>query len=96
MEKLMIEYDGNHVPIELCTVDREGGADDCDTCADACKRVMDTEDCNVCPIQICFNKLAFYERIHEQVEEIIKSGKLKPEEYQWIIDLYNKEKGDLS
>ncbi len=34
MERLTMEYCGEYVPKELCSIDREGGADDCDLCCE--------------------------------------------------------------
>lgn len=34
MERLTIEYCGEYVPKELCSIDRLGGADDCDLCCE--------------------------------------------------------------
>lgn len=86
MEKLTIEYEDHYVPIELCTIDRDGGADDCEACSDTCRRTMAAEECEICPIQICFDKLGHYERLHELIEKKIKDEKLT--ELQWLLDLY--------
>lgn len=64
MERLTIQYDNCFVPKRLCTIDRNGDADDCDTCADACN--MTSGECDKCPIQKCFDKLAQYEDMEEQ------------------------------
>lgn len=54
-ERLTIKYDGAFVPKELCTIDRNGDADDCDGCEEVCDNIYD--DCEGCPIQKCFDKL---------------------------------------
>lgn len=63
MERLTIEYCGEYVPRELCSIDRYGGADDCDLCCEYCKA---TEDCSECAINRCFNKLGEYEELEGQ------------------------------
>lgn len=63
MERLTMEYCGDYVPRELCSIDRLGGADDCDLCCEYCKA---TEDCTECVIGKCFNKLGEYEDLEEQ------------------------------
>ena len=60
-ERLTIEYDGHYVLKELCTIDRLGGADDCEPCHENCDK-----DCGECAVQKCFDKLAEYEDLEEQ------------------------------
>lgn len=70
MDRLTIEYCGEYVPRELCSIDRLGGADDCDLCCEYCKATEEgNEDCKGCAINKCFNKLAGY----EDFEEIFRS-----------------------
>lgn len=67
-ERLTIKYDGLPVPKELCTIDRLGDADDCDSCEEVCSRLFG--DCtDNCPIQKCFNRLA-------ELEDKIENGTL--------------------
>lgn len=67
MERLTIEYCGEYVPRELCSIDRYGGADDCDLCCEYCKAAEEgNEDCSECAINQCFNKLGEYEDLEEQ------------------------------
>lgn len=67
MERLTIEYCGEYVPKELCSIDRLGGADDCDLCCEYCKATEEgSEDCRGCAINQCFNKLGKYEDLEEQ------------------------------
>lgn len=67
MERLTIEYCGEYVPKELYSIDRLGGADDCDLCCDYCKATKEgNEDCRGCAINQCFNKLGEYEDLEEQ------------------------------
>lgn len=67
MERLTIEYCGEYVPKELCSIDRLGGADDCDLCCEYCKATEEgNEDCRGCAINQCFNKLGEYEDLEEQ------------------------------
>lgn len=67
MERLTTEYCGNYVPRELCSIDRLGGADDCQLCCEYCKATEDgNDDCRECAINKCFNKLGEYENLEEQ------------------------------
>ncbi len=67
MERLTIEYCGEYVPRELCSIDRLGGADDCDLCCEYCKATEEgNADCRGCAINKCFNKLGKYEDLEEQ------------------------------
>lgn len=67
MERLTTEYCGEYVPKELCSVDRLGGADDCDLCCEYCKATEEEgADCRGCAINECFNKLGKYEDLEEQ------------------------------
>lgn len=67
MERLTIEYCGEYVPKELCSIDRFGGADDFDLCCDYCKATEEgDEDCRGCAINKCFNKLGQYEELEKQ------------------------------
>lgn len=76
MERLTIEYCGEYVPRELCSIDRFGGADDCDLCCEYCKATEEgAEDCKRCAINQCFNKLGEYENTGLTPEEIL-DGKM--------------------
>lgn len=67
MERLTMEYCGEYVPKELCSIDRFGDADDCDLCCEYCKATEEgDEDCTGCAIRRCFNKLGEYEDLEEQ------------------------------
>ena len=67
MERLTIEYCGEYVPKDMCSIDRLGGADDCDLCCEYCKATEEgNEDCRGCAINQCFNKLGEYETLEEQ------------------------------
>ena len=67
MERLTVEYCGEYVPKAMCSIDRFGGADDCDLCCDYCKATEDgNEDCRGCAINECFKKLGEYEDLEEQ------------------------------
>ena len=98
MERLTIEYCGNYAPKELFTIDRLGGADDCDSCEEYCR--MANCDCDQCAIQELFNRLAKYEDMHEKIEkriEEIKSTSYYPhnftgqmaEDLEWVLSLLN-------
>lgn len=64
MERLTIEYCGFYVPIEACTINIEGEADDCLDCAEMCGQMAG--ECDNCCIQKCFEKLGIYEDLEEQ------------------------------
>lgn len=67
MERLTIEYCGNYVPKELCSIDKQGGADDCELCYENCKAMEEgNEDCSGCAINKCFDKLGKYEDLEEK------------------------------
>lgn len=66
-ERLTIQYDGAFVPKELCTIDRNGDADDCDGCEEVCDNIYD--DCEGCPIQKCFDRLG-------ELEDKLENGTL--------------------
>lgn len=72
MERLTIEYNGQFMSKEMCTIDRLGEADDCETCDVICEEFIDT-GCVECPIQKAFSRLAEYEDLGltpEQVKEL--------------------------
>ena len=67
MDRLTIDYCGEYVPKDMCSIDRLGGADDCDLCYEYCKATEEgNEDCRECAISKCFNKLGEYEDLEEQ------------------------------
>ena len=69
MERLTIEYCGEYVPRELCSIDRLGGADDCDLCCEYCKAAEEgSEDCRGCAINKCFNRLGEYENLQDKLD----------------------------
>lgn len=98
MERLTIEYCGEYVPKELCSIDRLGGADDCDLCCDYCKATQEGyEDCRDCAINKCFNKLGKYENMHKKLEEKIAKIKASSEyphnftgqmveDFEWVLN----------
>lgn len=52
MERLTIEYCGEYVPKGLCSIDRQGGADDCELCYENCKAMREgNDDCSGCVVQ---------------------------------------------
>lgn len=72
--KLIVKYDEWHVPKELCTIDRLGGADDCMSCEEYCQ--TNGNNCDNCGIQKCFEQLAEYESTGltpEQIKELWKN-----------------------
>ena len=67
MERLTIKYDGLFAPKKICTVDRFGEADDCDSCDSVCD-----SNCRNCAIQECFSCLGGYEDTGLTPEQIME------------------------
>lgn len=87
MERLTIEYCGEYVPKELCSIDRLGNADDCDLCCEYCKATKeDGVDCRGCAINQCFNKLGEYEELEDK-GKLLKLPCVVGSEI-WYIDVY--------
>ncbi|MCM1217248.1 MAG: hypothetical protein NC548_22335 [Lachnospiraceae bacterium] len=103
MERLTIEYCGEYVPKELCSIDRLGGADDCDLCCEYCKTTEEGGvDCTECAINHCFNKLGFYENVQERIEKRIRELKASTnyphnfmgqmvDDFEWVLKLIEQE-----
>lgn len=91
MEKLMIEYCGNYVPKTLCTIDRYGKPDDCISCGEFCETV-DCE-CESCPMQEVFNRLALYEQLDLEPEQIKKLDEMYIEKCKEVNDLKRQLQG---
>lgn len=102
MERLTTEYCGEYVPKELCSMDRLGGADDCDLCYEYCKAMeAGSVDCSECAISHCFNRLGIYENAQEKIEgrlREIKTGTDYPhnftgqmaEDFEWVLKLFEQ------
>lgn len=65
MERLTVEDGGHYALRKLCSIDRYGGIDDRDSCAEHCEDVQSCENGN-CAIQECFDRLGVYEDLEEQ------------------------------
>lgn len=78
VERLTVNIDGNYVPKKMCTIDRFGFPDDWDCCPENC--INCEGECDCCPVQECFNKLAEYENTGLSPAEIIDMKKLKMKE----------------
>lgn len=85
-ERLTIKYDGAFVPKELCTIDRNGDADDCDGCEEVCDNIYD--DCEGCPIQKCFNRLG-------ELEDKLENGTLIELPYKVGNSIIKFENGEV-
>ena len=55
----MVEFSGDYVPKELCSVDRDGGIDDCMPCNESCEG-----ECHSCVVRKVFNE---YARLTKQI-----------------------------
>ncbi len=104
MERLTMEYCGEYVPKELCSIDRLGGADDCDLCYEYCKATEDDgADCSQCAISQCFNRLGVYENAQEKIEKRIQELKASTnyshnfmgqmvDDLEWVLSIMKPEK----
>lgn len=82
MDRLTTKYCDEYVPKELCSIDRLGGADDCDLCFEYCKAFEGGDgsvDCNGCVILACFDKLGRYEDTGLAPEQIREMDRLYKE-----------------
>ena len=76
MDRLTTKFCGDYVPRELCIMDSEGNADDCELCFENCKAFEGGNgevDCSGCAISKCFNMLGAYENTGltpQQITEI--------------------------
>jgi len=61
----------------MCSVGRDGLADDCDGCIECCDDHID--GCDGCPIQECFNRLGEYETANLTPEKILEMDKIYQE-----------------
>lgn len=66
-ERLTIKVDGAFVPKELCITDKNGDIDGCDNCKNICNNTCG--DCDICPIQKCFDRLG-------ELEDKLENGTL--------------------
>ena len=56
----MVEYEGDYVPKELCSIDAHGGVDDVVPCSVTCEQ----EECDTCIVTKVFNE---YARLTNQI-----------------------------
>lgn len=59
MDRITIKYNEHYVPKEMCTINRNGEADDCIGCNDTCTECEG--NCEVCHIMKAFDRLGEYE-----------------------------------
>lgn len=89
MERLTIEYDGQYMPKEMCSIDRFGEADDCETCDVMCEEFIET-GCAECPIQKAFKRLAEYEDLGLIPNQIKELGNLYTEKCSQIKEIVKR------
>ena len=89
MDRLTIEYDGQFMPKEMCTIDRFGEADDCETCDIICEDFLET-GCTECPIQNAFDRLAEYEDLGLMPNQIKEVGNLYTEKCGQIKEIVKR------
>nr|DAH87605.1 MAG TPA: zinc-ribbon domain protein [Caudoviricetes sp.] len=58
----MVEYEGDYVPKELCSIDALGGVDDVVPCSGTCEQ----EECDTCIVTKVFNE---YARLTNQIKD---------------------------
>lgn len=93
MERLSIEYAGQFMPKEMCSIDRFGGADDCFTCGELCEKYIE-KGCTECPVQKVFERLAEYEDsglTPDQIKELDKQYTEKCGQIKEIVKRLEKE-----
>lgn len=59
MKRLTVNFDGQWVPRELCSFDRDGNPDICGRCPGSDGNCGG--ECRDCPVQACLDRLAAYE-----------------------------------
>ncbi len=103
MQRLTIEYDDAYMPREMCSVCRDGHADDCDLCCEYCRVAAEGDaDCNACAVKKCFNKLGEYEDAHETIKKRLYELRScseyphnltgeKTELLQWVLNLFEQK-----
>jgi hypothetical protein len=98
MERQTVLYDGLYVPKDICTIDRLGGADDCQSCDEVCMEC--DSNCRNCAIAKAMNKLGKYENMHEEVKKRIEKIKASAdyphnfkgqmiEDLEWVLAQIN-------
>lgn len=98
MKRLTMEYMDNYWPKELCTICRDGEADDAETCGECCE--IRDRDCDGCPIDSCIRRLAIYENAQEQIEKRIQEIKANEnyphnfmgqmvDDLEWVLKLFD-------
>ncbi len=101
MERLTVNDNGHYIPRMLCSVNRFGEVDDCDSCAEYCSEVLSCEN-GGCAIQACFDRLGAYENMREKITkriEELKGSSNYPhfykgqmiEDFEWVLSLLKKE-----
>lgn len=95
MDKLMCYFDGEAVPMEMCSFDRESETepDDCMSCGEVCTEYYAEgygTGCAGCPVQKAFDQLAKYEATNLTPEQILEIDKLYAEKCKEVAELEKK------
>lgn len=91
MKRLTVKsvlLEGHYIPSSMCSIDREGGIDDEDSCNQYCERHRgsDSKECETCSIQKAFDKLGEYEDSGLTPEEVSSNLTEKHGHAHWYIN----------
>lgn len=93
MERLTVKsvfLEGHYSLGSMCSIDREGGIDDEDSCIEYCEKHRDSEgsrlNCEICGIQKAFDKLGKYEDSGLTPEEVSSNLVEKHAHAHWYIN----------
>ncbi len=87
-DRLITKYNDENILLKLCSVDRLGGIDDCLSWEDICEQNIG--QCEGCPVQKCFDKLAKYENTGLEPNQIKEIDKLYLEKCEEVNALTKK------
>lgn len=85
MERLTVDFGGQWVPEGLCTMDRDGNPENCDRCPGSNGNC--DGDCDECPVQACFDRLAAYEDTGITPEQVHEMDRIYAEKCREVAGL---------